>query len=160
MADLFLRELVEVMAPHGFSQVEEPSRTISGAELLLKRQTFNTNRAIVAVRLPGSPGNFEQYLRELRRRTAFRCKFFPLLWEIGIQAIVVAPGILAAGINPLKHVAQFSNQWAIVQSIFLVDSVSKKFRVGRSWGQSFTGKFQDAIDEVLARHFSLFDEEY
>lgn len=47
------------------------------------------------------------------------------------------------------------NQWAIVQSIFLVDLTRNEYYTARTWGQLITGKFQDAINGVLAQQFQL-----
>jgi hypothetical protein len=68
MNDDLLRDLMRTMANHGFRQV--PGTTaISDAMLLLKRQTWNTNRAIVIVCPAQIPTDIRDYLR---RRVAFR----------------------------------------------------------------------------------------
>ena len=146
-----LPDLIETMAGHGFRVADASG--IADVKLLLKRQTWNTNRAIVAVTLDPLPSDMRGYLRELRRRVAFRCGFVPFFWGIGIQAIIIAPGIVESGIDPAQHVARVDNQWAIIQSVFLVDSIFRSCRSARTWGQFVTGKFQDAIALVLSRHF-------
>ncbi len=148
-----LPELVSALSAHGFSQVSE-LQGVPDAVLLLKRQTWNTNRAVVVVTPAQVPADFAGYLTEVRKRVAFRCKFVPFFWGIGIQVVVVAPGLQGSGIDPSRHVASVDNQWAIVQSVFLVDPGSGTFRVGRTWGQFVTGKFQNAIAGVLGRHFA------
>ena len=150
----FLPELSEVLAPHRFREVVDAApEAIPNVELLLKRQTWNTNRAVVLVNLSTPPADFGTYLRQLRTRVASQCGFFPFFWRIGIQVVVVAPGLGQAGITPAQHVARVDNQWAIVQSVFLVDPAARMFRSGRTWGQFETGKFQDAISAVLSPHF-------
>ena len=150
-ADLNL-DLTRALADHGFCEVADTSG-IPGVTLLLKRQSWNTNRAVVVVALDQAPTDMHAYLCELRRQVAFRCGFFPFFWGIGIQVVLVVPGLLQSGINPSLHVAQVDNQWAIIQSLFLADPMSQAFRSGRTWGQFVTGKFQDAISEVLAQSF-------
>jgi hypothetical protein len=147
-----LSDLTRTMAEHGFRQVTDTA-TIPDAMLLLKRQTWNTNRAIVVVSPAQPPSNLRDYLRQLRRHVAFRCGFFPFLWGIGIQVVIVSPGLSKSGIDPTQHVARIDNQWSIVQSIFLADPVASTYRAGRTWAQFITGKFQDAISVTLSRHF-------
>ncbi len=149
----FLPSLIQMMAVDGFRKVAEASNAIPNVELLLKRQTWNTNRAIVVVGLPGIPSDFASYLRELRRRVAIRCGFFPFFWPIGIQVILVVPGLAQSSLDPNKHVARIDNQWAIVQSLFLIDPSAHIYRSARTWGQFVTGKFQDAIEAVLRQYF-------
>jgi hypothetical protein len=146
----FLSDLTQTLATHGFRRVADVSG-IPNASLLLKRQTWNTNRAVVVVSPRQSPGDIRAYLRQVRNRVAFRCGFFPMLWGIGIQVVLVAPDVLQ--INASAHVARVDNQWAIIQSIFLVDPVSQTYDSARTWGQFVTGKFQDAIAAALSRHF-------
>ena len=142
------------MGAHGFREVAGAARSIPDADLVLKRQTWNTNRAIVVVSLAEVPVDFTGYIHRLRRSVAFRCGFFPVFWGIGIQVVIVAPGLTQSGIDPSQHVARVDNQWAIVQSVFLVDPVARAYRAGRAWGQFVTGPYQEAIAGVLARHFS------
>lgn len=152
MTDDLLPDLTRTMAEHGFRQVTDIEQ-IPDTTLLLKRQTWNTNRAIVVVSLAQIPADFGDYLRQLRRRVAFRCGFFPFFWGIGVQVVVVASGLSRSGIDPTQHVARVDNQWAIVQSVFLADPTAHTYQTGRTWGQFVTGTFQDAIVMVLSRHF-------
>lgn len=145
---VLLTELTRAMAEHGFRPVVDLSR-IPDAVLLLKRQTWNTNRAIVVVCPASPPSSFHDYLRLLRTAVAFRCCFLPVLWGIGIQVVLIAPGLAQSGIKPSEHIARFDNQWAIIQSIFLVDPDAGTHQEARSWGQYVTGKFQDTISRIL-----------
>ena len=138
-----------------FREVADCSRTIPDAILLLKRQTWNSNRAVVVLSLPGPPSDLKSFLRVLRKQVAFRCKFFPFFWGIGIQVIIIAPGFAGAGLDVKAHVAKVDNQWSIVQSLFLVDLPHGSYRATRTWGQFLTGKFQDAISEALSENCGL-----
>jgi hypothetical protein len=152
MSDPFVAEMIAVLAEHGFAVV--PSRAQdSRADTLLKRQTWNTNRAVVVHYIPTMPDDIRRYLRVLRRQVAFRCGFVPFLWGIGIQVVLVVPESVESDVNPAALVAQIDNQWAIIQSVFIVDPGARTFAEGRTWGQFVTGKFQDAIAAVLSRHF-------
>jgi hypothetical protein len=100
------------------------------------------------------PQDFKAWVKQLRRKIAFACRFLPLFWGIGIQLVVIVPGISKRGLVPQEYVARVDNQWAIVQSIFLVDTLLPGWIEGRSPGQFVTGKFQDTIASWVARHFS------
>lgn len=154
MTDEFLSDLTRTMAEHGFRSVPITA-ALSDVTLLLKRQTWNTNRAIVVACPAQIPTDIRAYLHQLRKQVAFQCGFFPFFWGIGIQVIVIAPGISRSGIDPAQHVARIDNQWAIVQSIFLADSASRTYQTARTWGQFVTGKFQDAVSEALSRYSHL-----
>lgn len=154
MPPAFVPQLVETLRSHGFREVNTQPGVIPDVERLLKRQTWNTNRAVVVVCPMTVPPDFSAYLKEVRKAVAFRCRFFPVLWGIGIQVVVAAAGVAKADIDPARHVAKFDNQWAIVQSLFLVDPEAGSYASARSPGQFVTGKYQDAIESVLADHFS------
>lgn len=151
MSAPLLQDLADTMAGHGFRPVRAGG--IADATLLLKRQTWNSNRAIVVAAPAEPPADMRAYLRKLRRRVALRCGFVPLFWGIGIQVVLTAPGILQGGMDPARHVARVDNQWAIIQSVFLVDPVLRSWRGAQAWGQLLTGKFQSAMAQVLSRHF-------
>jgi hypothetical protein len=144
----FLSPLSDALASHRFRRVDDPT-----SDLLLKRQTFNTNRAVVVVSPATVPADFRTYMNAVSGGVAKRCGYIPFLWGIGIQFVAVAPGITE--LDPAHHVSLVDNQWAIVQSIFLVDPERGAYRSARTWGQFITGKFQDAIEAVLGQHFQL-----
>lgn len=142
----FLSPLAAALGAHRFRRVDDPN-----SDLLLKRQTFNTNRAVVVVSPSSVPADFRTYMNAVSRGVASRCGYIPFLWGIGIQFVAVAPGITV--IDPAHHVSLVDNQWAIVQSIFLIDPERGEYRSARTWGQFITGKFQDAVERVLKEHF-------
>lgn len=140
------------MREHGFQSVANLAN-LPDVTLLLKRQTWNTNRAIVVTSPEQAPADLRGCMRQLRKRIALKSGFFPFFWGVGIQVVVIAPDISKRDINSARHVAGVDNQWAIIQSLYLVDSVERTHREARTWGQVVTGKFQDAISSTLSRHF-------
>ena len=153
MEERLLEDLKSVLAEFGFRQVEDFS-AVCDAVMLLKRQTLNMNRAVVVVQATEMPADFRSYLKRLRRLVAFKCGFFPFFWGIGIQVVVFAKGACESGIDPAAYVAKIDNQWSIVQSLFLVDTESESFSVGRSWGQTVSSGFQEEIFRTLARNYN------
>lgn len=152
-----LSELSDRLAAHGFRQVEAREKVPTNVLLLLKRQTFNTNRAVVVVRLNDVKADFGAYLKQLRSGVARECGFIPFFWGIGIQVVVLADDLGESRANPSQYLAVLDNQWAIIQSIFLVDVTRGEYYAARTWGQVITGKFQDAITSVLSQRFRLVD---
>jgi hypothetical protein len=150
----FIPDLIQTLEPQGFRQVPSPDKTIQGAVALLKRQNFLSNRAVVIVDLPEVPKPFHRYAAVLRKQVAFRCGFFPVFYGIGIQLVLAAPDMIQSGLRPSDCVARIDNQWAIIQSVFLVDTREQRFLTSRSWGQLVTGQFQDAIAEAIGRHYA------
>ncbi|MFO1519144.1 MAG: hypothetical protein U1F57_05715 [bacterium] len=94
------QDLKNTLMARGFRLVNFPSGKIPNAELILKRQTWNTNRAVVLVSLPEIPEDFGNYIKNLRKQVAFSCGFFPFFYGIGIQALIAAPGLTHSAINP------------------------------------------------------------
>ena len=138
-----------------FKLVDEPQIIHKNCVRLLKYQTLNLNRAIAILELEEVPEDIEGFILQLRKKIAFKVNFFPLLWGVGIQMVIISPGISSKDINPNSLLAKVDNQWAIIQSVFLVDPITRELIEGRSWGQTISRKFQDEIasklKEVLAQ---------
>ena len=152
-----LEKISESLATFGFRPVETREKVPTNVCLLLKRQTFNTNRAVVAVRFQDVGPDFPAYLKQLRSGVARECGFIPFFWGIGIQVVVLADNLGDSKTNPSRYLAVIDNQWSILQSIFLVDLTRGEYYTARTWGQVITGKFQDAINGVLAQQFRQID---
>jgi hypothetical protein len=148
-----LSKISESLATFGFRPVETREKVPSNVCLVLKRQTFNTNRAIVVTRLQDVGPDFQAYLKQLRSGVARECGFIPFFWGIGIQVVVLADTLGESAANPSRYLAVLDNQWAIIQSIFLVDLTRGEYFTARTWGQVITGKFQDALNRVLSEQF-------
>ncbi len=141
--------LADGLDPMGFRGVRLDGEKYAGCHLLLKRQTWNTNRAIAFVSVPAVPDDFGAFLKSWRSKLTWKVGFFPVFYSLGMQIIVSCPGIRSAGIDLDKHVAKIDNQWSIVQSIFLIEPDNIGVVHHRTWGQLVTGKFQDKILTVL-----------
>lgn len=133
----------------GFKDVPQAQNVTNGCVQLLKRQTLNYNRAVCVIVLDQMPDDFEEFLKSVRKKVAFKIGFVPLFWALGLQVIVACPDILKSENSPRKYVAKVNNQWAIIQSIFLIDPEVGGFIEARSWGQTITGKYQNSISNQL-----------
>jgi hypothetical protein len=143
-------EISRNLGSHGFKRVIFDDSRFNDFKLILKRQTWNTNRAVCVLKKNSMPSNFDLYIKEMRKLAAFKVKFFPFFYGVGIQMIVICPGIIESIGEPKDYVSNVDNQWAIVQSLFLIDDETKIFKEARTWGQFVTGKFQDIISETIA----------
>lgn len=148
-----LAEIEAGLSSYGFRRVNFDHSRHDDCKLILKRQTWNTNRAVCVLEKESLPEDFETYMKEMRKLVAFKAKFFPFLYGIGIQMVFACPGILNNITEPKNYVSNIDNQWAIVQSLFLIDTNTKTFKEGRTWGQVVTGKFQDTISELIANYY-------
>lgn len=153
--DDVVRDLANALKTHGFKDIAAAGQMPAGIKLLLKRQNWNTNRAVVVASVPESLQEFGAHVRQLRDEVARQCGFIPVLWPIGIQVIISGAGTVE--VDPAPHLALVDNQWALIQSVFLVDPQRGEYREARTWGQYVTGKFQDAISRVLACHYRRFN---
>lgn len=142
------------LSEHKFKTVQGYESRIPECVCLLKKQTLNINRAVCVVQLSEVPKDMGAYLKNLRTRVAFKVGFLPLLWGLGLQVVIFCPNITDVKLSPQDYVDKIDNQWAIVQSIFFVDSQKRKFTEGRTWGQFITGKFQDSISKELQASYA------
>lgn len=81
--------------------------------------------------------------------------FYPL----GLQLIVSGKGLSRLGVDPQDYVASYNNMTILIQSVFFVDSETSSFAEGRSWGQTVTAKFQNAIHELLSEELGKRERE-
>jgi hypothetical protein len=146
-----LQALRDGLRPMGFKEVPLQGARYAPCRLLLKRQTLMANRAIAYIQPESVPDDFAAFLKGWRNRLAWKVGFFPFFYSLGMQMIVSCPGIHRAGISPVKHVAKYDNQFSIIQSVFLIDPGDHRVFQGRTWGQVYTGKYQDKIHAILAR---------
>ena len=89
----------------------------------------------------------------VRTKVAFKVGFFPLFWGLGLQVILICPGISSINEPISSFAAKVDNQWAIIQSVFFVDPEEGNFIAGRTWGQFLTGKYQDEIFRQLQNNY-------
>ena len=123
------------LSEHKFKAVQGYESKFPECICFLKRQTLNTNRAICAVQLSEMPEDISSYISSLRTRVAFKVGFFPLLWGLGLQVVIICPGVADLNLHPEDYVAKVDNQWAIVQSVFFVDPQNGVFTEGRTGGR-------------------------
>lgn len=153
-----LPEIERALAPHGFRRIREGGpRCVCRA--ILKRQTLNMNRAVAVVGLDELPGDPAALLKKVKREVAFRCGFLPFIYGIGTQLVVVVNRPLSGAIDPFSYVDKVDNQWSIIQSVYVVNSESGLVASGRTWGQTLSGKFQNAIEAAIRRTFAAAPKE-
>jgi hypothetical protein len=149
MKDLVPR-LEDALVPHGFRRVKQD--VVGGlCRVLLKRQTLNINRAVAVIYVDALPNDLQPLLRKIKKETAFRCGFFPLFYGIGTQLVLVTSSEDSSGIDPVRFIDKYDNQWSIIQSVFIVRTGVGLVATARTWGQHISAKYQDAIESVVTQ---------
>jgi hypothetical protein len=144
-----LLQLQSALEPMGFRRIKEGDvGCVCGT--IWKRQNLNMNRAVAVIHLDALPEDLAPLLKKVKKEAAFRCGFFPFFYGLGTQLILIVAGSISQKPEVLRYVDKIDNQWSIIQSIFVVQADSGLVDSARTWGQIFTGKFQNAIMAALA----------
>lgn len=114
-----------------------------------KRKTWNTNIAIALISFPKSDKNTGEYAKKIKSELGKEIGYKVFLYPLGLQIVFFGNDILKFTKNLDKYVDKIDTQTVVLQSIFVVDISSRTYRSTRTWGQVFTGKFQDAIEESI-----------
>lgn len=156
-----LLELIhEHLLPHGFRRVGElPGDDGIGWMAAWTRKTWNTNRAAAVIRMPDAGRHPGEYAREIRKPVGRALGYLPVLYPIGLQLVLVGPGVAGHGGDISDYVSRINNFTVLIQSIHLVDPDTRIAVTSRTWGQYITGKFQDAIVQALTGYVAVPDEE-
>lgn len=114
-----------------------------------RRKTWNTNRAIALIPFPKTEQNTGEYAKKIKsilgKEIGYKLFFYPL----GLQIILFGNDILKKTEKLNQYVDKVDTQTVVLQSIFVVDLKSKKYKSTRTWGQFITGKFQDNIEKSI-----------
>lgn len=143
------------LSQFGFKVFDNPSKVIENCSLILTKKNLNINRAVAVINLDSIPDDMHRYLQSVRKAIAWKVGFFPFFYGLGLQVIVICPGISEYPFPPKDFVALMDNQWAIIQSVFFVDPKTSTFREGLSWAQFITGKYQQEISDQLMGKYGL-----
>ncbi|HUJ08695.1 MAG TPA: hypothetical protein VL171_01595 [Verrucomicrobiae bacterium] len=145
-----LLQIEPALAPYGFRRVRDGDRGCL-CNAILKRQTFNTNRAVAFVWVDTFPDDLVPVLKRVKKEVAFRCGFFPFLYGIGTQLILVVASSVPEKVELDRYVDKFDNQWSIIQGLYLLQADSGLVASARTWGQLVTGKYEDVILAALGQ---------
>src|SRR5689334_17186214 len=112
-----ITELDNTLIPRGFRR-----RAAEGVLGCWVRRTLMTNRAVVVIQAPpdADPALFARDQKRASRKAAGF--FIPVLYEIGLQIVVVGPPVRT---DPTRVVDRYSNQVCILQSVHVVDLEGK-----------------------------------
>jgi hypothetical protein len=146
--DRLIATIEAALAPLGFRRHRRAGMADLGVVAFWRRCTWNTNRAVAVVRRPEGDFDVRTFCRRIKWRLLWRTRFIPFLYEVGLQVIVVGDGLEEVIDDPrrLRGVVDMaSNQFVVLQSVFVMDESAKRYSCARTWGQIITGQFQDAI---------------
>ena len=149
--DVLVQALKDAFGPLGFRDAGIDCTDESGLWLILRRQTWNTNRAIALIRLHSLPEQFRDYLRDRKREIAKLAGSFPFFYVLGLQAVIICETPVDERMDLSAYTDKFDDQRSILQSIYVIDETRGDFMHARTWGQAITGKYQDEIVNCLRR---------
>jgi hypothetical protein len=148
------QNLAETLTPMGFVSRDASAASVSVPILgSWVRKTWNTNRAVVHLHAPPGEGELGQLAQKLKLPLGKALGYFPFFYGMGLQVVWSGRDIWARSARLKESVDAVDNQTCIIQSLFVVDLARGTFRDARTWGQVFTGKFQEGIAECLARAY-------
>jgi hypothetical protein len=138
------------LAPHSFAHVKL-TKQVNGIPRseLWRRKSWATNRAVALLRLPegeNSPGKYAQQIKMLLGQIA---GYVILLNPLGLQIVMTTNETTEPGLRLGDFVDRVNNQRVVLQSIFLVNLLERTHISSRSWGQYFSARFQNAIEEAI-----------
>lgn len=141
------------LGPRGFTRRAVPPLAPGqpGLRALWVRRRLNTNRGVALLEAPEGE-DAATWARTQRWPAAKAGGFFPLLYTLGLQAVVLGG---RWDTRPALAVDGVDNQWCVLQAIHLVDLESRTLESGATWGQVVSGPDQDALVEGLSRELSL-----
>jgi hypothetical protein len=151
---LLAQSIDTAVAVHGFRQFK-PAAALSPLPWIAawKRKTWNTNRGIALLAMSEQATHAGEHALDIRVQAGKAIGYLPFLYELGLQLILVGPGILKKGEGLDRYVTKVNNSTVLLQSIHLVDPVANASFSVRTWGQIVTGRFIDAIETGIARFF-------
>ncbi|MBX3232225.1 MAG: hypothetical protein KIT84_19075 [Labilithrix sp.] len=139
--------LAERLGPLGFAEVApDDERKASGVLALYRRKTWSTNRGVVLA-APTTP-DLRAYVETMRASAG---GFLGSSWwnQLGLQVVLEVAGPPPPSTELDRYVDKVNTQGILVQSVFAYDRTTRQSTSARTWGQVFTGRFQDAIQGAL-----------
>jgi hypothetical protein len=146
--------IADQIAPRGFHTRRRPALENLGCIAFWKLSSLSMNRAVAVVRAPEPGVELGAYAQKLKWKLLWRTWFVPFLYELGVQIVICGEGLrdrVGLPDHLLKHVDRISNQFVVLQSLFVADLSSRQYAGVRTWGQIFTGEYQDAIGRGIER---------
>lgn len=149
LSDSLVAAIDRNVAPLGFQRIHPAPGSLPWIAAW-KRKTWNTNRGIAVLRLPEAAPHAGEYALDIRKNAGKAIGYIPFLYELGLQLVLVAPGILRKADGLDRYVTKVNNSTVLLQGIHVVDPDDGSARTVRTWGQVVTGKFIDAVEAAIA----------
>ena len=139
------------LAPQGFRGHWRPRMADLGLVAFWRRCTWNTNRAVAVVRSPSPVVDLRGYCQRLKWTLLRQTRFVPFLYELGLQLVVITEpeeGAIRPGeAEDLTNVVdRISNQFVVLQSLFVVNLTDRRYSTARTSPLSVTVPVLDAIE--------------
>ncbi len=147
-----VEKLGDALCREGFSPHWRDRMTRLGCVAFWRRCTLNTNRAVALLQRPEGDFAAGPYCQKMKWRLVWLTRFCPFFYEVGLQVVLCGDGLEQAMGPPgelQNYVDRLSNQFVVLQSLFVVDTASGTYRAARTWGQVITNPVQKAIDDGI-----------
>ena len=117
-----------------------------------KRKTWNTNRGIALLTAPADIASALDYARSVKGPAGKAIGYLPVLYELGLQMVLVGPGLMAKAAGLKGALAKINSFTVILQSLHAVDPEAGVALSTRTWGQFVSGPWIDAIESGIAAY--------
>ncbi len=138
------------LGPHSFKRAGSTQQLDGIPRIeIWRRRSWATNRAVALLRLPegeNSPGRLAQQIKMALGQIA---GYVTVLNPLGLQIVLTTYKTMDPDLRLSDFVDRVNNQRVVLQSIFLVSLLERSHISSRSWGQFFSGRFQNAIEEAI-----------
>ncbi len=118
---------------------------------VLRRRTWNTNRAIVIIELSDAQQknikNIGKFSQSIKRQLGKEIGYYFWIYPLGLQLVFYGESIIDLCTDVQSYVDKWNNQQVVLQSIHVLEN--NESQSVRTWGQFATGKYQDIIEKSI-----------
>lgn len=141
--------LQQKLASYNFKKISINVADVADA-IIWRRQTWNTNRAVLMIQYDKKAGSGKDYINKLKKLAGRFVRYIFFFYPLGLQVIIYGDEIIDNFCDLEGLVDKLDTQTVLLQSIFIVDLKKNESKHTRTWGQYISGKFQDAIAESIS----------
>ncbi|MTI69241.1 MAG: hypothetical protein FH751_03155 [Firmicutes bacterium] len=112
---------------------------------------WKNNKNVVVALIDLSDSNIEnigKYAQQIKIDIGKEMGYKPLTNTLRMQLIFIGDNLKESK-DIKNYVDKINNQKVVLQSIHIVDKTNKLSKSVKTWGQFFTGKYQDMIEVVI-----------
>ncbi len=147
------RELRDFLSEHKYTAIARPKKAPEVILLARRRGLLGGQSTFAVVETDESAVTLDE-VKRLRKVLAFHLGFIPMLYELGINLVIAGPNVDLSS-DPRQYVAKVNTFWAMVQSVYLLNTTSLEGTWTSSWGQVVSGRIQERVAAKIAEGYQL-----